>query len=129
MTLFTLISSSFVKTYFYILVFSLFGRNLHSHFFQSPLSHNQEVSCFGEGGDGDTGDNWVVVCSGDHWERNEPIRLRHQDTDAYLHLTGDSYGRPIHGQKEVSGYASPHPGNYWRTQEGVYMMPKRTDVV
>ena len=30
-------------------------RNLHSHFFQSPLSHNQEVSCFGEGGDGDTG--------------------------------------------------------------------------
>jgi dolichyl-phosphate-mannose--protein O-mannosyl transferase len=30
-------------------------RNLHSHHFSSPLSHNQEVSAFGEGGDGDEG--------------------------------------------------------------------------
>ena len=30
-------------------------RNLHSHLFQSPITHNQEVSAFGEGGDGDTG--------------------------------------------------------------------------
>merc|ERR1712013_811442 len=39
-------------------------RNLHSHFFQSPITHNQEVSAFGENGDGDTGDNWVVKCTG-----------------------------------------------------------------
>ena len=30
-------------------------RNLHSHHFQSPLSHNLEVSAFGEEGEGDEG--------------------------------------------------------------------------
>ena len=30
-------------------------RNLHSHTFSSPLSHNQEVSGFGEEGVGDNG--------------------------------------------------------------------------
>ena len=30
-------------------------KNLHSHHFQSPLSHNLEVSAFGEDGDGDEG--------------------------------------------------------------------------
>lgn len=31
------------------------GKNLHSHHFPSPLSNNQEVSAFGENGEGDTG--------------------------------------------------------------------------
>ena len=31
------------------------SRNLHSHHFQSPLSHNLEVSAFGEDGEGDEG--------------------------------------------------------------------------
>lgn len=39
-------------------------KNLHSHNFQSPLSGNQEISCYGEKGEGDSGDNWMVVCSG-----------------------------------------------------------------
>lgn len=103
------------------------GKYLHSHFFSSPLSHNLEVSCFGEDGKGDTGDNWVVVCNGDNWQRDETVRFRHKDTDAFLHITGDTFGRPIHGQKEVCGYANPHPSNYWRTVEGVYMMPKNSD--
>lgn len=30
-------------------------RNLHSHHFSSPLSHNLEVSAFGEDGEGDEG--------------------------------------------------------------------------
>ena len=37
-------------------------RNLHSHHFQSPLSHNLEVSAFGEDGEGDEGMD--VVCGG-----------------------------------------------------------------
>ena len=57
------------------------GRNLHSHLFSSPLSGNQEVSAFGELGTGDTGDNWIVICSGDYWEREDPIRLKHVDTE------------------------------------------------
>lgn len=40
-------------------------KNLHSHHFQSPLSGNQEISCYGEKGEGDSGDNWIVVCSGE----------------------------------------------------------------
>lgn len=39
-------------------------KNLHSHNFQSPLSGNQEVSCYGDKGEGDSGDNWNVICSG-----------------------------------------------------------------
>lgn len=57
------------------------GKNLHSHLFSSPLSGNQEISAFGDLGTGDTGDNWIVVCSGDFWEREETIRLKHVDTE------------------------------------------------
>ncbi|NP_001391269.1 stromal cell-derived factor 2 isoform 5 precursor [Mus musculus] len=37
------------------------GRNLHSHHFTSPLSGNQEVSAFGEEGEGDYLDDWTVL--------------------------------------------------------------------
>lgn len=40
------------------------AKNLHSHHFSSPMSGNQEISCYGDGGEGDTGDHWVVICSG-----------------------------------------------------------------
>lgn len=43
-------------------------KNLHSHNFQSPLSGNQEVSCYGDKGEGDSGDNWTVVCSGEDFK-------------------------------------------------------------
>ena len=39
-------------------------RNLHSHHFQSPLSHNLEVSAFGEDGEGDEGKDvhlWMTL--------------------------------------------------------------------
>lgn len=40
-------------------------KNLHSHLFSSPLSGNQEISAYGDDeGEGDSGDNWTVVCSG-----------------------------------------------------------------
>jgi dolichyl-phosphate-mannose--protein O-mannosyl transferase len=43
---------------------NLTGRNLHSHAgFYSPLSNNQEVSAFGDGGDGDMGDDWEIDCN------------------------------------------------------------------
>lgn len=40
------------------------SKNLHSHHFSSPLSGNQEISCYGDDGEGDTGDHWNVICSG-----------------------------------------------------------------
>ncbi|XP_023244154.1 uncharacterized protein LOC111642107 [Centruroides sculpturatus] len=40
-------------------------KHLHSHLF-SPLSGNQEVTAFGDKGEGDSGDHWVVTCNGQY---------------------------------------------------------------
>ncbi|XP_055387009.1 stromal cell-derived factor 2 [Condylostylus longicornis] len=101
-------------------------KNLHSHYFSSPLAGEQEVSCYGDDGEGDTGDHWEVICSGDNWERVTPIQLRHTDTGAYLGITGRTFGRPISGQMEVAGFSGPTRGTRWVTQEGLYIMPKET---
>ncbi len=111
-------------------------RNLHSHEFVSPLSHNQEVSASGEDGEGDL---WKVVCTSrnDYWLRKDGIRLQHvvsgkYETEVffslmnylsfrYLHLTGDTYGRPIHGQKEISCYSYANNQNIWKVDAGVYI--------
>ncbi|XP_064379350.1 stromal cell-derived factor 2 [Dromaius novaehollandiae] len=99
------------------------GRNLHSHRFTSPLSGNQEVSAFGEAGEGDDLDDWTVVCGGSYWARDGEVRFRHASTDVFLAVTGEQYGRPIHGQKEVHGAASPSPSDAWRVMEGVFVQP------
>ena len=51
-------------------------RMLHSHLFQSPLSAQQEVSCFGSDTESDTGDVWVIEWDGKHdfWERDAAVR-------------------------------------------------------
>ena len=52
------------------------ARNLHSHHFSSPLSNSQEVSAFGDDGDGDTGDVWTVVCDTDVWRRDDTVMFK-----------------------------------------------------
>ncbi|NWY50323.1 SDF2 factor, partial [Chionis minor] len=99
------------------------GRNLHSHHFASPLSGNQEVSAFGEAGEGDYLDDWTVVCSGTYWSRDSEVRFQHASTDVFLSVTGEQYGRPIHGQKEVHGMAASSQNNYWKVMEGIFMQP------
>ncbi|KAK7071750.1 Stromal cell-derived factor 2-like protein [Halocaridina rubra] len=98
-------------------------RNLHSHHFSSPLSDQQEISAFGEEGEGDTGDDWIVICDGEEWARHDAIMLRHHDTDVYLGVTGNQYGRPIFGQNEVVGLPRPGVQGKWQTMEGVYISP------
>lgn len=102
------------------------GRNLHSHYFTSPLSSNQEVSAFGEEGEGDSLDEWTVLCGGAVWERDESVRFRHTATEALLSVTGEQYGRPIHGQREVHAMLMANQHNYWRVMEGVFMKPSET---
>ncbi|KAG5843924.1 hypothetical protein ANANG_G00156060 [Anguilla anguilla] len=99
------------------------GRNLHSHYFASPLSSNQEVSAFGEEGEGDSLDEWTVLCGGAVWEREESVRFQHTATDGLLSVTGEQYGRPIHGQREVHAMLTANQHNYWRAMEGVFMKP------
>ena len=38
------------------------GKNIHSHNVRSPLSQRNEVSGFGDDGEGDDGDNWIIEC-------------------------------------------------------------------
>ncbi|KFR13685.1 Stromal cell-derived factor 2, partial [Opisthocomus hoazin] len=83
----------------------------------------QEVSAFGEAGEGDYLDDWTVVCSGTYWARDDEVRFQHASTDVFLSVTGEQYGRPIHGQKEVHGMAVSSQNNYWKVMEGIFMQP------
>lgn len=51
-------------------------RWLHSHHFSSPLSNNQEVSCFGSNEESDSGDVWVIEWDdkSKEWERDMSIK-------------------------------------------------------
>lgn len=98
------------------------NKNLHSHLFRSPLSGNQEISCYGdESGVGDTGDHWEVICSSEFWERDVPIKLKHVDTQKWLGVSGRSFGRPISGQQEIVGFNGIVSGVDWKAVEGVYI--------
>lgn len=87
--------------------------------------HLQEVSAFGENGEGDDLDVWAVQCDGVHWGRDEVVRLKHVGTDVFLSVTGEQYGHPIRGQREVHGMSSPSQHTWWRTMEGVFIQPSQ----
>jgi len=99
------------------------NRNLHSHHFGSPLSNSQEVSAFGEDGEGDTGDVWKVVCEGDFWRRDDIVMFKHSDTGVFLGASGHTFGRPIHGQMEIVGLSMPDVSAKWKTAEGIFVHP------
>ncbi|KAM6156031.1 stromal cell-derived factor 2-like protein 1 [Rhynchocyon petersi] len=101
----------------------LTGKNLHTHHFPSPLSNNQEVSAFGEDGEGDDLDLWTVRCSGQHWEREASVRFQHVGTSVFLSVTGEQYGSPIQGQLEVHGMTGANTHNTWKVMEGVFIKP------
>jgi hypothetical protein len=85
----------------------------------------KEISCFGKDGDGDTGDHWKVICNGDYWTDDDTVQFKHQDTGKFLGTSGNQYGRPIAGQKEVVGLGSGSSYNsYWKTAEGIYVRKK-----
>ncbi|KFW80900.1 Stromal cell-derived factor 2-like 1, partial [Manacus vitellinus] len=99
------------------------GKNLHTHHFPSPLSNNQEVSAFGDDGEGDDLDIWIVQCSGTYWERDDAVRFKHVGTEVFLSITGEQYGHPIRGQREVHGMPAANHHNYWKAMEGVFIKP------
>lgn len=101
-------------------------KHLHSHHFKSPLSSQQEVSAFGSDGETDTGDHWQVECKTKYWNKGDSVRLRHVDTNMWLSLSGNTYGRPIFGQLEVVCSQDPDSTSYWQSVEGVYVQPSKT---
>ena len=52
-------------------------RNLHSHAIRSPVTGQQEVSCFGSEGQGDANCNWRVLLGQD---ARGALRLQHVST-------------------------------------------------
>lgn len=66
---------------------------------------------------------WTVQCSGTYWERDDAVRFKHIGTDVFLTVTGEQYGHPIRGQREVHGIHSPNHHNYWKAMEGVFIKP------
>jgi len=128
-------------------VIRLFHENtnqwLHSHLHTAPLSHEQEVSCYGSEDGGDTGDNWELITANDYWQRDAkiryfflflsffflfsffflsfsffltvfPNRLKHVDTGKFLNANGNiKYGNPIPGQLEISAVSRRSPDNVW----------------
>lgn len=99
-------------------------KNLHSHHFSSPLTSKQEVSAYGENGQGNSGDFWRVVCKTGYWERDGDVRLKHTDTEAWLSVSGKSYGQQLGGQLEVCGELAPYDEScVWRAAEGVFVKP------
>ncbi|KAF3851633.1 hypothetical protein F7725_013405 [Dissostichus mawsoni] len=81
---------------------------------------NVEVSAFGENGEGDNLD--VVMAS---TGREEDVRFKHVGTDVFLSVTGEQYGHPIRGQREVHGMSSANQNNWWRSMEGVFLQPSQ----
>ncbi|XP_014402587.1 PREDICTED: stromal cell-derived factor 2-like protein 1 [Myotis brandtii] len=82
-----------------------------------------EVSAFGEDGEGDDLDLWIVRCSGKHWEREAAVRFQHVGTSVFLSVTGEQYGSPIRGQHEVHGMPSANTHNTWKAMEGIFIKP------
>ncbi|KAI8987514.1 MIR motif-containing protein [Mycotypha africana] len=102
---------------------------LHSHFESSPLSHQQEVSCY----DGqDSGDNWKLDCRVDSsnnknvWLRERPVQFIHEDTKTFLSSSSNyRFGQPIPGQLEVAASRTASKNTQWLAQEGIYFAVKR----
>ncbi|KAI9292510.1 hypothetical protein K502DRAFT_367546 [Neoconidiobolus thromboides FSU 785] len=94
------------------------GSYLHSHIHESPLSSNQEVSCFAGN---DQGDNWQLICQETYWTRENKIQFLHVDTKKYLASDKKHvFPHPIQGQLEIFGKKKADESTYWRAQEGVY---------
>mmetsp|Transcript_231 Transcript_231/g.514 ORF Transcript_231/g.514 Transcript_231/m.514 type:complete len:223 (-) Transcript_231:182-850(-) len=107
------------------------NKNLHTHLIRSPLSRQQEVSGFGEGGEGDRGDNWTVVCgSGQKYlERDAKFRLQHVDTKRFLSATEQvkfteqncGGNCPILHHLEVAARSSPDRNTDFKIDLGVHL--------
>lgn len=51
------------------------------------------------------------------------MRFKHASTEVLLSVTGEQYGRPIHGQKEVHGLTYSGQDSFWKTMEGIFVKP------
>ena len=94
-------------------------RNLHSHQdHPSPLSDQQEITCFGNQGIGDMNDNWRLEVDGEEiWQQKKRFRLIHTVTGRALHShAGRSDPVTTSGGQEVTGYDRRDDNDYWTVE-------------
>lgn len=94
----------------------LTGLNLHSHpGHPSPSSGQQEVTCYGPGGVGDSNDNWRVELDGPgFWSSGTRLRLIHVNTGHALHShLGHSEPVSTAGQQEVTAFPYRDHNDWW----------------
>ena len=106
----------------------LTGRNLHSHGgFPSPVTRQQEVTCYGNNGIGDANDNWrIEIEGGGTWDSGTRLRLIHVLTNHALHShPGKSHPDWTAGQQEVTGFAGRDFNDWWLFEGGVVGSPIR----
>jgi hypothetical protein len=90
-------------------------RNLHSHDAPSPLSNQQEVTCFGTNGGGDGNDDWIVDLEGNGlWIFDQEVRLIHVSTSKALHSHA-GYSNLVFtaGEQEVTAVPKGDRNDLW----------------
>jgi len=113
------------------------AKNLHSDEYNAPLSSRREISGFGNDGDGDSGDNWTILCTnkevGELLQVKDTFYLFHTDSKRYLYANRDvDFNRrncgncPILGQLEVSGDQKQSNLAIWTIDGGV-IFPETED--
>ena len=97
------------------------GSWLHSHGHRSPLSGNQEVSCYGSNQQSDSGDVWVVELENTKvWEQDSPVLIRHESTGAYLGSGKREFGNPIAGYSEMYAAKGKGSEHTFKATDGVF---------
>merc|ERR1711871_598473 len=106
-------------------------KNLHSHEYQSPLSQKQEVSAFGEDGEGDAGDVWELMVRekgdvysagwGGPWMRDSIVRFKHVTTGQYLFSHRKTFNNgPVDGMNEITCSPRADDRTLWSVDEGIF---------
>jgi len=108
------------------------GGNLHSHLVRSPLSNQQEITAFGQEGEGDHGDDWIVnpVTGSDaFWKKDQAVFITHDATQKHLgcseqaKFSMNNCGRqcPVMDHLEVFGRGTKDALVQWKTTMGVFL--------
>jgi len=105
------------------------SKNLHSHnYIPSVISGQQEVSAYGNQGEGDEGDDWIIVCEGEYWKRSDRVRFKHVQTNKYLSAsTKQRFNQhncphcPIQNDLEVSCADRADHLAFFRTELGIFL--------
>ncbi|KAG2233152.1 MIR motif-containing protein [Thamnidium elegans] len=91
--------------------------NLHSHEVVSPVSGQQEVSCFGDDENTDENDIWIVEQYDqddeqydDFWRVDQPVIIRHATTGKLLHSHDIALEE---GKNEVTAYQGTDNNDKW----------------